>query len=124
VRRDGNVGPVSERGFHERVAQNNLRFRRANEAIDARAIEYELTESLLPFLCECANERCTELVRLSAAEYDRVRADQRRFLVTPGHESADAQAAVVVDRQERYVVLEKVGRAGELVEEDRVAEEG
>jgi hypothetical protein len=114
---------VSERAFHERVAQNNLRFRRANDAIDASAIEYDLTESLLPFLCECANEGCTRLVRLTAVEYERVRADRRRFLVAPGHEFEDGQAAVVVDRRERYVVLEKVGRAAELVDEC-VAEEG
>jgi hypothetical protein len=108
---------MSHHALHERIAENNLRFRQANEAIVDTAIGYDLTDPPLPFLCECANKDCTELVRLTAAEYEKVRADQRHFLVAPGHEKEDEEAAVVVADHERYVVLEKVGRAARIVED-------
>ncbi|MDQ1495168.1 MAG: hypothetical protein QOG69_1651 [Actinomycetota bacterium] len=108
--------------FHERVAHNNAVFRRANESIKDTAEGYEIAGDLLPFLCECASERCTEIVQLSAAEYDSVRANLRTFLVVPGHESEDGEAAVVIERHDRYYVIEKVGKAGELVSQSLGAE--
>ena len=51
----------------ERIARNDSTFRDANEKIAAAAGKYELVEKV-PFICECATESCTLIVRLSLAE--------------------------------------------------------
>jgi hypothetical protein len=73
-------------------------------------------EGLLPFLCECADAGCNQIVHLTADEYEAVRASGRHFLNATGHEENGAQTRVVA-RHERYEVHEKVGRAGELADE-------
>jgi hypothetical protein len=54
------------------------------------------------------------MLRLSREEYEAVRAHPRRFLIVPGHTFAHGR---VVQRTERFAVIEKVGDAGELAEE-------
>lgn len=63
---------------------------------------------------ECSDDRCTELVAVPRAVYEEVRANARRFLVVPGH---DQDFEDVVERTERYAIVEKEGRAGEVAEQ-------
>ena len=56
------------------------------------------------------------LVELTLNAYERVREDPRHFLLVPGHEIP--QAEVVVERQPAYVVVEKIGEAAEVAEEE------
>jgi hypothetical protein len=100
----------------ERVARNSAIFRAANEGIEAEARRLGV-EGQIPFLCECVQERCTELLWLSLAEYEQLRSHPARFLVAPGHDLAASEHEVVVAVQDGYVVVEKQGRAGLLVEE-------
>ena len=100
----------------ERVARNDAMFREANERIREAAEEYEMKDAV-PFICECAEESCSEIVQLSLGEYAWVRSEPRRFFNALGHESAARGRASVIDRNDRYVVLEKTGRAGEVAEE-------
>lgn len=100
----------------ERVARNQNRFRQANERIEVAAQKGTDFESV-PFLCECPNLDCTEVARLTLAEYEGVRADSRRFLVVPGHEVCEVDGVTVAEVTERnrlYSVLEKIGKAGEV----------
>jgi hypothetical protein len=99
----------------ERIARNQAAFREANEQIDAAAQGVAL--ELIPFLCECAEPSCTELLKLGLDEYRDVRENPRRFVMSPGHEASADGWAEVVDRNARFVVAEKVGEAGELAEE-------
>jgi hypothetical protein len=99
----------------ERIAKNDAAFRAANEQIRQRAEEIGLDERI-PFLCECAREDCTEIVRLTPEAYEAIRASPRRFFSARGHEG-DAGAAEVVREEEGYAVVEKRGRAAEVVEE-------
>jgi hypothetical protein len=92
----------------ERVAENEAAFRDANERIQARARELEF-EHTVPFLCECGNPRCHEIVRLELDAYDAVRSTPKRFFVFPGHESVAGATGRVVDRGDGFVVVEKVG---------------
>jgi hypothetical protein len=100
----------------ERVAQNDATFRDANEQISRRADAYGL-DGLIPFICECAEESCTTIVPLSLDEYEDVRTDSTHFLNAPGHHVAAQGHARVVEDHGRYVVAEKIGRAGEIVRE-------
>jgi hypothetical protein len=99
----------------ERIAKNQSTFREANEKIEAAADSLGL-DGRLPFICECAQPSCHDLVHLTLVEYEHVRADATRFFNAVGHEalSVDAGAAVVVERHEGYVVSEKIGVAADV----------
>ena len=108
---------MPDRLTEERVARNDALFRDANERIGAFAAEHGLRDGVVPFICECADRRCQEIVRLQLDEYERVRSNPRWFVNVPGHQVAAHGAAIVVEHHHDYVVVEKVGHAGEVVEE-------
>jgi hypothetical protein len=106
----------------ERVARNESICRDANERRERRF--EELGDSArgepLPFLCECPDLACERRVVLTLAEYEHVRASGDRFVVTVDHEECVVEServARVLERRERYTIMEKVGEAGELAEE-------
>jgi hypothetical protein len=99
----------------ERVGRNDATFREANERISDTASREGMDERI-PFLCECAEERCTEIVRLSLEEYEAVRANATHFLNAVGHEVAAGPHGEVVERNDGYVVVRKKGRAAEVAE--------
>jgi len=102
----------------ERIALNESAFREANERIEAAADKMAL-EGPAPFICECAEPTCTEIVRLSLDDYEAIRQHPRRFFSAPGHQrlAVEAGAAVVIEHIPGYVVSEKIGEAGEVAEE-------
>ena len=106
------LDPVSQ----ERIARNDAAFRRANEEIEAAAVSLDFDPRAVPFICECADRSCTAVIHLSLDEYETVRRQSRWFLNVPGHQVAARGAAVVVDENERFVVVEKIAHAGEVVE--------
>jgi hypothetical protein len=100
---------------HARIALNQSTFRDANERIEL-AVEKMDLDGVAPFICECADRSCVEIVQLELDAYLAVRAHPRRFFNAPGHErlSVDAGAAVVIETLPDYVVLDKIGEAGEI----------
>lgn len=98
----------------ERAAANEARFRQANEQIHGKVLELGTSDRTAPYLCECEDERCTTVILLTAAEYENVRSDPRRFAVASGHEDGDTR---VVNRRDGFTVIEKTGEEGRLVEE-------
>jgi hypothetical protein len=98
----------------ERAAANELAFRRANEQIDRAREELHVDAERTPYICECEAERCTEILVLTLAEYQEARSSPRRFFVRDGHQSP--QDAIVAER-DGFIVIEKTGREGELVEQ-------
>jgi hypothetical protein len=107
---------VDERA--SRVAKNQSIFRRASEQIEGvvQDLGDSLTVRLIPFLCECADARCTTLIRLTLAEYEGIRAGPKRFAVAAGHEMvSDVERAI--SRSDRFITVEKVGDAGRIAAE-------
>jgi hypothetical protein len=100
----------------ERVARNDATFRDANERIFGSARKYDVTEAI-PFLCECANPRCTAVIRLSAGEYLRIRGDRRRFFSVPGHADPFPGSLAVAEQHQTYDVIVQIGRVAEIAEE-------
>jgi hypothetical protein len=98
----------------ERKALNEGRFRDANEHIERKAVELVGVEDqqFMPFLCECPQIDCTEIALLTLKEYENVRSDGRQGLAVLGHE--DPTIERVLERNERFVLTEKFGRAGEV----------
>ncbi len=95
-----------------RGARTQSLFRDVNERV--RAIN-EGFSSVLPhgdWVCECADDACTERIAVSWEEYESVRADPKRFVVTPEHVYEEIED--VIEQNERFWIVEKRGLAGEM----------
>jgi hypothetical protein len=99
---------AAERPHGERrVARNEAVFREINE----REKEINNNELWLTFVCECANETCEEQIELTPEEYERVRQTPTQFLVKPGADHLVTGVERVVEKHQRYWVVEKEGEA-------------
>jgi predicted ThiF/HesA family dinucleotide-utilizing enzyme len=95
----------------QRVAMNEATFRKVNEGMEAG----QEPQGMLAFFCECGRLGCNRLIELTRAEYEGVRANPRRFAVIDGHQIEEVED--IVDRTERYIVVEKRGKPeAEVVE--------
>ena len=99
----------------EKIAENNNRFREANENI-AAAVEQQhiAADQPMPFLCECSDTACFDLLPLLPRDYARVRSNPRWFLHAPGHEPQIPGAVRLLETHEQYLLVEKIGHAGEV----------
>ena len=95
--------------------RNEALFREVNERIEAVSTTVAPEEKLVPFLCECENKDCAEKISATRAEYETVRAVGTQFIVSPGHENPGVES--VVQQNDRFLVVEKEGRAGHDAEE-------
>lgn len=68
-------------------------------------------EKLL-LLCECGDLGCSEVVEMTPAEYEAVRAGGDRFFFVPGHE--DVALDRVIDQTAGFVVVERFGEGGDV----------
>jgi hypothetical protein len=103
------------RSRDERVAANEAIFRSANERIRDKAIEVDHAVGFMPFICECADPRCTDLLQMTLGEYEHVRADPHTFTIARGHE-AGASERVIGGDGDRYAVVEKTPPGQEITE--------
>jgi hypothetical protein len=99
----------------ERVAANEATFRDANERIRDTAVELTWPGAFVPFICECADTGCTDVLRMTLVEYEHVRADPHTFMVARGHE-AGASERVVGGDGDRFAVVEKTAPGHEITE--------
>jgi hypothetical protein len=97
----------------ERAALNEVLFRDANEKINQKGGELGYVGQI-PFLCECEEPRCSQVLRVERDEYERARSSPRRFLLAPGHETRDAK---VVETTDRFTIVEKAGIEAEVAEQ-------
>jgi hypothetical protein len=101
----------------ERAARNQTLFRQVNERIEALNESFGVVLPVGEWVCECADERCSQLVELTIPEYEHVRSLATRFFVAPGDEHVWPDLERVVERHERYWVVEKLGEAGAIADE-------
>jgi hypothetical protein len=100
-----------------RIAENEARFRVANEKIEAARLRLQADPITLPFVCECGRLECLQTVRLTIAEYESVRSDGTCFVCVPGHEITVGGVGRVVQDTRSYVVVQKIGVAGDVAEQ-------
>jgi hypothetical protein len=91
-------------GIDRSLVENQRRFRLANEEIDRARIELGFDGDAVPFLCECPDRSCTNVVPLRPDEYARARAETDRYVVLPGHVPPGEN---VVERHNGYVITTK-----------------
>lgn len=94
----------------ERLAANEARFRDINEGAEGRRRETNAGR----YVCECANTGCVSWIVVDREDYQRVRANPRRFLVLPGHEKPEIET--VVEQTDDYLVVEKPEEVAHIVE--------
>jgi 5-bromo-4-chloroindolyl phosphate hydrolysis protein len=105
----------SENEREVRAARNQSLFRSINERMESLNEAFESLTSTFAIACECADVTCVEMLEIEPQEYEAVRAEPRHFAVRPGHVYSDVET--VVREGHEYVVVEKVGVAGEVAEE-------
>jgi hypothetical protein len=96
----------------ERVARNEELF----QVVNGQIVKLEETlgsGKTFAMVCECGRKHCLEGFDVEPAVYERVRMNPVLFFVVPGHE--DAQVETVLERTPEYLVVEKVGRAADVV---------
>jgi hypothetical protein len=85
-----------------------------NERLEQTAAELSFGEERTPYLCECEDRGCRQVILLTRQEYEAARAQPRTFVVVPGHQSGDER---MVEEGARFIIVEKTGEEGKLVEE-------
>ena len=95
----------------ERAATNHALFREVNERVKELNEGASLVIPLGEWICECANDTCVERITLSANEYEAVRRDQARFLVAPNNEHVWPEVEQVIERNDHYWIVAKIGHA-------------
>ncbi len=96
----------------ERVARNQSLFRAINERI------HELNGTLVQqapygsWICECADTTCQERIEMTLGEYEALRGHPARFAVLPDGAHVVPRGERVVERADRYWLVEKIGVAG------------
>jgi hypothetical protein len=94
-----------------RVGANEDLFRQVNRKVASFGDGHV---PYLELLCECSATDCHEHVRLTAEEFEAVRDNPRHFAVHPGH--VGGRFEQVLAANERFLVVEKLGEAGEVAE--------
>ena len=79
-----------------------------------------LLEELSPYgswICECAHTDCLERIDMTLGEYETLRKAPNRFAVMPNERHVVPEVERVVEKTERYWVVEKVGAAANVATE-------
>jgi hypothetical protein len=101
----------------QRQARNEDLMRTVNEEIAAleERGDWAVSEQQVSFHCECGRSGgCEERVVMTLDEYERVRGQEDRFAVVPGHETDTIEH--VVERADRYLIVDKRDAVEPLVE--------
>jgi hypothetical protein len=107
-----------------RLATNEALYREVNERIHevGQRLQVLPDSELLDFHCECGRTDCEEPLQMTPSEYQHVRSDNDRFALVPGHE--DAELERVMERTERYIVVDKRPEAEPYVGADGKPDSG
>lgn len=98
-----------------RAAKKENLLRDFNERIEAH--HKWVGSPLSEWACECFDENCSEPVQMTNEEYEAVRARPTHFLIAPTDKHLIPRIERVVQREERFWVIEKVGVGAAISEE-------
>lgn len=78
-------------------------FRAVNDIV--RDLDRDRVGELHDFICECADETCARVLRMTGEEYDALHRDRDCFAVLAGHERRGT--GEVVGRTDSYVIVRR-----------------
>lgn len=99
-----------------RVGLNEALFRQVNEQIRGLTRTFGADDGTMTVICECGASDCTEQIVVGIADYERVRADGRSYVVVTGHEIPEFES-VVEERDGWQIVRKREGVPAEVSEE-------
>jgi hypothetical protein len=108
---------ASSEEFELRSGRNQSLFREVNERVSEINQANDLWLTLTEWVCECADDMCTERIELTPEQYELVRGDPTLFVVVPNEEHVVPEVERVVEKHERYWIVEKVGAAAAVAED-------
>ena len=106
------MDPVVEK--QARGARTQSLFRDVNERVKEINETFSVVVQLGDWVCECADQRCSERIALTHDEYETVRSNPRHFLVAPADAHFLPDIERLHERKDRYWIVEKYGVAGDL----------
>jgi hypothetical protein len=92
-------------GPHERKEQNQRISRAANERMQSAMDGQVPFGTVLPFLCECADDKCRGRIEMDASDYAGIHIDRQVYMVIRDHPMVDGED--VVEEQQGYDVVRK-----------------
>ena len=101
---DASLVGVDFKERSERIAANEVSFRRLNEQLGVMGV----------FACECGDPDCRLPVQMERERYEQIRSNPRHFFVRPGHELPDVET--VIGRDEEFLVVEKPESVDHIVD--------
>jgi len=96
----------------QRVVKNEVEFRAYNARREQ--LEHDVSEGLVPFVCECGDASCIRALSATAEEWERAHSREDQFLVLPGHVYPEYER--VVERGERTWVVQKFTQPSETLD--------
>lgn len=106
--------PSPLRGPPARGARTQTLYRDVNERVRAINNSFNDVLPLGDWICECANDDCAERIYVTPGEYEFVRADPTLFIVAPHDSHVFPEIEDIVERRERFWVVQKRDEAAEL----------
>ena len=97
-----------------RAARNQALFREVNERVEKLNDAFSMLLPVGDFVCECADETCTKRIGVTLPEYEAVRSDGNLFLIAPDDAHYVADVERVVEKHERFWVVEKFEHGGRV----------
>ena len=90
----------------ERGRQNQRKFQYANGRFLA-VLQNSIAPDgqLIPFLCECADDACHGRVEITVWRYEDIHADERRYVILPGHMRIAGEE--IVEENSYYEIVKK-----------------
>jgi hypothetical protein len=95
-------------------ARTQALFRDVNERVKELNAAFKHVLPLGDWVCECANDRCTDRLYVSVSDYERVRSDGATFIVLPSQLHVDPEIEDIDERTDDFWVVKKHGRAADL----------
>jgi hypothetical protein len=102
----------------ERNAETQNLYREVNERVaevysQLGGVTGDRMSELIELFCECGQQApCEERVNITAATYERVRADPTTFILLPGHGIAIVED--VIERGDGFLIARNIGRAADI----------
>jgi hypothetical protein len=100
-----------------RAAKNQSLFRAVNKRVNDINKVHDLWVSLSDWFCECPAQKCSTRIALTPQQYEAVRVNPTHFIVAPSREHLVPDVERVIDRRDRYWVVEKTGEATAVAEQ-------
>jgi hypothetical protein len=105
------MSSTTSRLDQRRAAKNQSLFRAVNKRVNDIDKPHDLWVTLSDWFCECPIHKCTTRIALTPQQYEAVRAHPTHFIITASREHLVPDVERVIDRRERYWVVEKGGRS-------------